>query len=69
MPKKNLQKARKDWEKNLGETKERQPEFLTTSSVPIEATLHCLKCHSNVAVNVTVARNSGSGLSCSLQLP
>jgi methylmalonyl-CoA mutase N-terminal domain/subunit len=36
MPKKNLQKARKDWEKNLGETKERQPEFLTTSSVPID---------------------------------
>ncbi|MFO7618100.1 MAG: methylmalonyl-CoA mutase family protein [Thermoplasmata archaeon] len=36
MPKKDLKKARKDWEKALDGAKERREEFITTSSVPIE---------------------------------
>ncbi len=35
MPEKSLKKARKDWERSLEGTGERQKEFITTSSVPI----------------------------------
>jgi methylmalonyl-CoA mutase N-terminal domain/subunit len=36
MPKKDLKKARKDWDDSLKGAKERQNEFITTSSVPID---------------------------------
>ncbi|MDO9537353.1 MAG: hypothetical protein Q7J68_03435 [Thermoplasmata archaeon] len=36
-PKSNLKGAREEWEKSVKGQKERQDEFITTSSVPIES--------------------------------
>ena len=36
MPKKDLKKARKDWDDSLKGAEERREDFITTSSVPID---------------------------------